>query len=67
MLFEKKIYKKNYPVVSGEGNPETILFLIEEKDILYIPEYSKEYSFPKDTEVYEIILGKKLYKISYYI
>ncbi len=64
MLFEKKIYKKNYPVVSGEGNPETILFLIEEKDILYIPEYSKEYSFPKDTEVYEIILGQREENIS---
>jgi len=64
MLFEKKIYKKDQLFVSGEGNPEMILFLIEEKDILYIPEYSKEYSFPKDTEVYEIILSQSEENIS---
>lgn len=59
MIFKKKLYKENEFVVSGEGNPEMILLLINEKEILYIPEYSKEYFFTQDTEVYEIVMDKE--------
>lgn len=56
MLIEKKNYKKGQPITSGQGNPETLFLLIKEKDILYAPEYAKEYSFEEDTEVFEIVL-----------
>ena len=57
MYIEKKIYLKDDPVTTGKGNFEKILLLVDEKEVLYIPEFSKEYSFPKDTLVHEILLG----------
>ncbi len=60
MNIEKVIYKKDQWVTKGEGNPEKILLLNKEKDIIYFPEYSKPYSFSKDTEVFEITLGEKI-------
>ncbi len=56
MLIEKKTYRKGQAVTSGQGNPEMIFLLIKEKDILYAPEYAKEYSFDEDTELFEIVL-----------
>lgn len=61
-MFKRKLYKSNQPVVLEDGNLERVLLLIEEKEILYIPEFSKEYSFQKDTEVFEIILTEKAEK-----
>lgn len=56
MLVEKKLYKKGQAVTDGQGNPEMLLLLLEEKDILYVPEYAKEYSFDEDTELFQIVL-----------
>ena len=58
MLIENKVYKSQELVATGSGNPEKLLLLINEKEILYFPEYSKEYFFDQDTAVYEIILDE---------
>ncbi len=58
MLVKKKTYRSHELVASGNWNPEKILILINEKEIFYLLEYSKEYFFTKETEVYEIILDE---------
>ena len=58
MLIENKVYKSQELVATGSGNPEKLLLLINEKEILYFPEYSKKYFFDQDTAVYEIILDE---------
>ncbi len=58
MKIEKKIYQKDQPVATGEGNPEKLLLLIESKEVVYFPEYSKEYFFSQDTKVFEIVFDE---------